>query len=288
MSVVHVKSKVPGAVYIGRGSPWGNPFYVGRSKFATIDTLGLTAYPAIKVASREEAIERYRLLLWQQIKARAIDLADLARSTASRWRATARPRPATATSSRVLHAGLATTSPRRRLTPSPRTRRRSAAATWKAGCTTPPTSSGSATPTPTTPWHPPRSRAERPGPATGIRRRRGRWRCHHPNQGHDQGGHDGTAKDAAETDPAKFAAGSPDVCIACNEEMLTTYPSTGPVYDDQAKDIFDGIATGFGYPERGIELAAEQVALTGCVKCGTEDTGRFTPGYAICDDCRRS
>jgi hypothetical protein len=35
-------------VYVGRGSIWGNPFTHGASKFATI-----------KVATREEAIDRY-------------------------------------------------------------------------------------------------------------------------------------------------------------------------------------------------------------------------------------
>ena len=40
--VVHVKDRVPGAVFIGRPGPFGNPFVIGRN------------------GTREEVIEKYR------------------------------------------------------------------------------------------------------------------------------------------------------------------------------------------------------------------------------------
>lgn len=40
--VVHVRDRVPGAVFIGRPSVWGNPFIIGRD------------------GTREEVIEKYR------------------------------------------------------------------------------------------------------------------------------------------------------------------------------------------------------------------------------------
>lgn len=43
--VVHVKDKVPGAVFIGRPGPYGNPFVIGRH------------------GTRQEVIELYRKLL---------------------------------------------------------------------------------------------------------------------------------------------------------------------------------------------------------------------------------
>lgn len=30
MEVIHIKNQFPGSVYIGRGSPWGNPFIIGK------------------------------------------------------------------------------------------------------------------------------------------------------------------------------------------------------------------------------------------------------------------
>lgn len=75
MSVVHCK-RARYDVYIGRGScprsgepgRWGNPFSHRPSRAG-----GVT-----RVATREEAIERYRRWLWDRIKAGAVDLAELA------------------------------------------------------------------------------------------------------------------------------------------------------------------------------------------------------------------
>lgn len=49
MPVVHCK-KAKFDVYIGRPSPWGNPFQIGEH------------------GSRAEVIERYRAYLWERIK----------------------------------------------------------------------------------------------------------------------------------------------------------------------------------------------------------------------------
>lgn len=48
--VVHVKNNVPGAVYIGRPSIWGNPF------------------PITKLQDRETVIRKYKEWLWRQIQ----------------------------------------------------------------------------------------------------------------------------------------------------------------------------------------------------------------------------
>ena len=74
MGVVHCK-RDPYDVYIGRGrchqsgelGQWGNPFSHRSSK-----------YPVIRVATVEEAIERYRSWLWSEIAAERIDLEQLA------------------------------------------------------------------------------------------------------------------------------------------------------------------------------------------------------------------
>lgn len=50
MCTVVNKYKEDYDVYIGRGSPWGNPFKIGSD------------------ATREEVIEKYKLYLWEQIK----------------------------------------------------------------------------------------------------------------------------------------------------------------------------------------------------------------------------
>lgn len=57
--IVRVSHKIPGAVYIGRGSKWGNPF------------------PITPTMSREIVIEYYRDHLWTQIKRGDITIADL-------------------------------------------------------------------------------------------------------------------------------------------------------------------------------------------------------------------
>ena len=75
MSVVHCK-RAEYDIYIGRGvdprtgepGRWGNPFSHRPS-----GALGVT-----RVASRDEAIERYRRWLWERIKAGEVDLAALA------------------------------------------------------------------------------------------------------------------------------------------------------------------------------------------------------------------
>lgn len=65
----HVHGIPNGAVYIGRGSKWGNPFtsIQGRNTLA-----------AEVVGSREEAIEKYRQWLWNKIQAGEIQLQELA------------------------------------------------------------------------------------------------------------------------------------------------------------------------------------------------------------------
>jgi len=65
----HVHGIPAEAVYIGRGSKWGNPFtsIQGRNTKA-IEVVG----------SREEAIEKYRQWLWQQVQTGAIRLHELA------------------------------------------------------------------------------------------------------------------------------------------------------------------------------------------------------------------
>lgn len=75
MSVVHCKRE-PYDVYIGRGRDprtgepgrWGNPFSHRPSRLA-----GVTV-----VATREEAVERYRRWLWEEIESGRVDLAELA------------------------------------------------------------------------------------------------------------------------------------------------------------------------------------------------------------------
>lgn len=49
------------AVYIGRGSKWGNPFVIGRD------------------GNRDEVCEKHRQYLWQQIQVGDIRLTDLAK-----------------------------------------------------------------------------------------------------------------------------------------------------------------------------------------------------------------
>lgn len=44
------KQMPPGAVYIGRGSKWGNPWVIGKD------------------GTREEVIEKYRTALWDWVK----------------------------------------------------------------------------------------------------------------------------------------------------------------------------------------------------------------------------
>ena len=74
MGVVHCK-RDPYDVYVGRGrcpqsgelGQWGNPFSHRSSK-----------YQVIRVATIEEAIERYRSWLWSEIAAERIDLEQLA------------------------------------------------------------------------------------------------------------------------------------------------------------------------------------------------------------------
>ncbi|CAM3562516.1 DUF4326 domain-containing protein [Parendozoicomonas haliclonae] len=53
------KKHEPYDVYIGRGSKWGNPFVIGRD------------------GTREEVIAKYRVWLWQEIKAERITWHDL-------------------------------------------------------------------------------------------------------------------------------------------------------------------------------------------------------------------
>lgn len=50
MCTVVNKYKEDYDIYIGRGSPWGNPYKIGED------------------GTREEVIEKYRLYLWEQIK----------------------------------------------------------------------------------------------------------------------------------------------------------------------------------------------------------------------------
>jgi len=74
MTVVHCKRE-PYDIYIGRGRDprtgepgrWGNPFSHRPSRVAGV----------IVVATREEAIARYRRWLWAEIEAARVDLAEL-------------------------------------------------------------------------------------------------------------------------------------------------------------------------------------------------------------------
>lgn len=50
----------PGSVYIGRGGKWGNPFRIGTD------------------GDRNEVCDKHKRWLWQQIKAGAITLEELA------------------------------------------------------------------------------------------------------------------------------------------------------------------------------------------------------------------
>ena len=73
MKVVHCKRESYD-VYVGRGrcprtgaaGRWGNPFSHRPS-----------GHDVIRVATREEAIERYRAWLWAQIEAGRVELAEL-------------------------------------------------------------------------------------------------------------------------------------------------------------------------------------------------------------------
>ena len=56
----HARGSHADAVYIGRGSKWGNPFRIGRD------------------GSRSEVIAKYRRWLWAEIQAGRVDLAELA------------------------------------------------------------------------------------------------------------------------------------------------------------------------------------------------------------------
>lgn len=62
MAVLNKKvSGIPaGAVYIGRGSRWGNPFVLGKH------------------GNRNEVVEKYRQHLWQQIQSGEVPIAVLA------------------------------------------------------------------------------------------------------------------------------------------------------------------------------------------------------------------
>lgn len=51
----------PGEVYIGRGGPWGNPFVVGKEH------------------TRDEAVAKYRVYLWQRIEEQSVTIEQLAR-----------------------------------------------------------------------------------------------------------------------------------------------------------------------------------------------------------------
>lgn len=66
MPVVHCKRE-PYDVYIGRGSKWGNMYSHRPSRYSGV----------IRVATREEAIARYRCWLWEEIGAGRIDLKEL-------------------------------------------------------------------------------------------------------------------------------------------------------------------------------------------------------------------
>ena len=59
MCTVVNKYKSSFDVYIGRGSKWGNPFVIGQH------------------GNRAEVIEKYKQLLWQQIKSGDVSIADL-------------------------------------------------------------------------------------------------------------------------------------------------------------------------------------------------------------------
>jgi hypothetical protein len=60
------KYKEPYDIYIGRGSPWGNPFSHKEGTKAQF-----------KVDTREESIEKFRQWLWQQIKLGNIKVEDI-------------------------------------------------------------------------------------------------------------------------------------------------------------------------------------------------------------------
>lgn len=65
----HTHTLGPGDVYIGRGSRWGN-------RYSHMDVPG-----TVKVATRDEAVEKYRAELWNQIKLGVTTLEDLAALT---------------------------------------------------------------------------------------------------------------------------------------------------------------------------------------------------------------
>lgn len=57
----------PDIVYIGRGSPWGNPFsHISEGTKATY-----------RVESREKAVEAFKQDLWRRIKAKEVRRTDL-------------------------------------------------------------------------------------------------------------------------------------------------------------------------------------------------------------------
>jgi len=66
MPAVHCK-KEEYDVYIGRPSPWGNPFSDKDGTLARFQT-----------DSREESIEAYRQFLWKQIRSGEVSLTALA------------------------------------------------------------------------------------------------------------------------------------------------------------------------------------------------------------------
>lgn len=88
-TTVHCKCE-PYDVYIGRGhcpltgelGRWGNRFSHRAS-----------GYAVIRVASAEEAIERYRRWLWEEIKADRVDLAELASLHGKRLGCWCAPKP---------------------------------------------------------------------------------------------------------------------------------------------------------------------------------------------------
>lgn len=57
--IVRVNQRIPGAVYIGRGSKWGNPF------------------PISNAYSRKRVIELHKEHLWKQIRQGAVTIDDL-------------------------------------------------------------------------------------------------------------------------------------------------------------------------------------------------------------------
>jgi hypothetical protein len=67
-TVVNIKRSKRYDVYIGRGSMWGNPYSHRPSTYRDV----------ILVATRDEAIRRYRIWLWQQVREHRITIEQLA------------------------------------------------------------------------------------------------------------------------------------------------------------------------------------------------------------------